>query len=735
MTCFCWITAYAQEKEPEKEKRMQRFADARLGIFLHWTSGSIHRPYYTRGELKAMKLLKLIVGLATASALLCAGAITLKAQDAVALQKVEPPAGGVWVDSLDLSKAAIRRPRAARGQPTPPAQPGQPTPPARAGQPPAPTPLTFSLGGVVYPHAVPLMSDADLAIDLKGKAVRFASMVGIDDMTRAPQGSVIFGIWVDGKKVADSGLMRGGDAPKLLSVDLTGAKRLMLSVIDGNDGTQGDNADWGGAVIIMAQGAPAPEVMALPVEPAPPIASSRTAVPMLNYPRVTGATPGRPFLFLIPASGEEPLTFAAKNLPAGLTLDPKTGLITGALKQAGRTVVDVTVTGPKGKTTGQITIVGGQNSLALTPPLGWNSWNAWGNTVTEARVRASVDGMVASGLARQGYAYINIDDVWEGARDANGEITTNENFPDMKALADYVHSKGLKIGIYSSPGPTTCQGKTASYQHEEQDARTWAKWGFDYLKYDWCSYSRIAPNPTLEDRKKPYRIMYEALQKLDRDFVYSLCQYGAGNVWEWGPEVGGNLWRMTGDIRDSWASMTGIGFQQTGREKYAGPGHWNDTDMLVVGMVGWSQGSRPTELTPSEQLTHISLWALQAAPMLIGADLAHIDEWTTNLLGNREMLAVNQDPLGKPAGRTSSDGWVEVWARPLSDGTMAVGLFNRSPEPAAVTAKFSDLGLSGSQPVRDLWLHKDLGSARDAFSATVPRHGVVLVKIGRPSRQ
>jgi alpha-galactosidase len=226
--------------------------------------------------------------------------------------------------------------------------------------------------------------------------------------------------------------------------------------------------------------------------------------------------------------------------------------------------------------------------------------------------------------------------------------------------------------------------------------------------------------------------MRTALDHVDRDFVFSLCQYGWGNVWEWGQSVGGNLWRMTGDIRDSWQSMSSIAFQQTGRKKYAGPGHWNDTDMLVVGMVGWSQGSRPTNLTPNEQLTHISLWALQAAPMLIGADLSQIDQWTTDLLGNREVLAVNQDVAGHAAGRLSSDGWVDVWARPLSDGTMAVGLFNRSPEEAAVSVKLSDLGLSGAQPVRDLWRHQNLPPARDVVAATVPRHGVVLVKVGAP---
>jgi alpha-galactosidase len=396
--------------------------------------------------------------------------------------------------------------------------------------------------------------------------------------------------------------------------------------------------------------------------------------------------------------------------------------------------------------TGTITIVGGENALALTPPLGWNSWNAWGNTVTAERVRLSADGMVASGLHRQGYTYINIDDVWEGglrptrpydleaSRDANGDPVTNERFPDMKGLVDHIHSLGLKAGIYSSPGPTTCQGLGASYQHEEQDARAYARWGFDYLKYDWCGYSRIAPNPTLEDRKKPYRLMGEILARQPRDIVFSICQYGQGDVWEWGREVGGHLWRMTGDIRDSWPSMTSIGFQQTGREQFAGPGGWNDTDMLVVGMVGWSQGQRPSDLTPNEQLTHLALWALQAAPLLIGADLSKIDTWTTNVLGNREMLAVNQDVLGRAAGRKMSDGWVEVWARPLEDGTIAAGLFNRGPEAATVTATWADLGLKGAQPVRDLWLQKDLGRMDRQLSANVPRHGVLFVKIGTPAR-
>ena len=655
------------------------------------------------------------------------------------LRAAEAPTHGIWVDSLDMSRISATVIRSPRGRGA-----GRAT--GREGAAPDAPPV-YALGGVTYSHTVPMQSDRDLSIDLKGQAERFASMVGIDSSVPAGRGSVVFGVWVDGRKVADSGVLRGGDAPKLVSADLKGGRKLTLAVIDANDGTGNDTANWGGALLMMRPDATQrPEILAPVVEPMPPIASSRSREPLLNYPRITGATPGKPFMFLIPASGDEPLTFAARNLPGGLTLDPKTGLITGSLEKGGRTPVEITITNARGKATGTITIVAGENALALTPPLGWNSWNAWGNTVTAERVRLSADGMVASGLHRQGYTYINIDDVWEGglrptrpydleaSRDANGDPATNERFPDMKGLVDHIHSLGLKAGIYSSPGPTTCQGLGASYQHEEQDARAYARWGFDYLKYDWCGYSRIAPNPTLEDRKKPYRLMGEILARQPRDIVFSICQYGQGDVWEWGREVGGHLWRMTGDIRDSWPSMTSIGFQQTGREQFAGPGGWNDTDMLVVGMVGWSQGQRPSDLTPNEQLTHLALWALQAAPLLIGADLSKIDTWTTNVLGNREMLAVNQDVLGRAAGRKMSDGWVEVWARPLEDGTIAAGLFNRGPEAATVTATWADLGLNGAQPVHDLWLQKDLGRMDRQLSANVPRHGVLFVKIGTPAR-
>jgi alpha-galactosidase len=645
-------------------------------------------------------------------------------QDTAALARAEAPANGVWVDSLDLEAAHVplRRPRLRRGE---------------TGTPP---PLTFSLHGTTYAHAVPLASDGDVTIDLGGNATRFMAVVGLDDAVEAGSGSVEFGVWVDGRKVFDSGVMHDGDAPRPVSVDLAGARQLVLAMNDGNDGTGSDTAEWGGAVIVLRPGASAPKPI---VQSAPPpsIAASRSTEPMINYPRITGATPGRPFLFRIPASGAGDLTFTAANLPGGLTLDPKTGIISGSLLKEGRADVQVGVRNAAGDVSNTvITIVGGKDALALTPPLGWNSWNVWAAKVDDAKVRAAADGLVSSGLAAQGFTYVNIDDAWEGPRTANGEITSNEKFPDMKALADYVHSKGLKIGIYSSPGPRTCQEIFAgSYQHEDQDAHTWAKWGFDYIKYDWCSYSDVEPlasRAPLEALQKPYVKMRTILDTLDRDFVFSLCQYGWGKVWEWGDQVGGNLWRVTGDITDTWPSMSSIGFQQTGHEQYAGPGHWNDTDMLVVGKVGWGRddGPRPTRLTPDEQLTHISLWALQAAPMLIGADLSQVDGFTRDLLGNREVIAIDQDPLGKAAHRVSSDGWTEVWARPLADGRVAVGLFNRGPVPAPVTLRFADVGAPGASRVHLPWTHADVPATGDTYTATVPRHGAALVTIDAPHK-
>jgi len=388
-------------------------------------------------------------------------------------------------------------------------------------------------------------------------------------------------------------------------------------------------------------------------------------------------------------------------------------------------------------------VVGPQ--IGLTPALGWNSWNCFGSAVTAQKVKAAADAMVTSGLVNHGWSYINIDDYWEvhrnskdktlqgPQRDAKGRIIPNPRFPDMKGLAKYVHGKGLRIGIYSSPGPWTCGQCVGSWQHEEQDARQYADWGFDYLKYDWCSYGNVIKGNwntySRDTLQKPYRVMRAALDQAPRDILFSLCQYGSGNVWEWGADVGGNSWRTTGDIVDTWASLSRIGFRQAGHEKYAGPGHFNDPDMLVVGKVGWGPQLHPTRLTPNEQYTHISLWCLLASPLLIGCDMTQLDDFTLNLLTNDEVLEVNQDPLGRQAAPVAQHGVLEVWAKEMEDGSRAVGLFNRGETNAVVSAKWSDIGVTGNQRVRDLWRQVDLGTYENQFEASVPRHGVVLVKL------
>jgi len=584
------------------------------------------------------------------------------------------------------------------------------------------------LDGKRFEHGLGTHANSILRIALGGKAERFTATVGVDDEV-GKQGSVVFKVTGDGKTLWESGVLHGGDPAKAVSVALDGVQKLVLSVGDGEDGINFDHADWADAKIVMKVGKP--EAVAPVREAAVVLTPKQSPKPRINGARVFGVRPGSPFLLTVPATGERPMTISAKNLPAGLQLDPQSGIITGSLAEKGPYVVTLRAQNAKGTAERALKIVCG-DTIALTPPMGWNSWNCFACDVTEANVRAAADAMVASGLINHGWTYINIDDCWEAGRDADGMVLSNQKFTDMKALTDYVHSKGLKIGLYSSPGPKTCAGHEGSYKHEELDARRYGEWGFDYLKYDWCSYGGIVPNPDHDGLMKPYQIMRAALDKAPRDILFSLCQYGMGNVWEWGAQVGGNCWRTTGDISDTWSSMSGLGFGQAGHEKFAGPGHWNDPDMLVVGYVGWSAKVRPTRLTPNEQYTHISLWCLLCSPLLIGCDMTKLDDFTLNLLTNDEVLDVSQDPLGHQAARIAKDGSLEIWAKDLEDGSKAVGLFNRGEDTAKATLKWSDLGVSGQQSVRDLWRQQNLGKFPDQFQTEVSRHGVVLVKVTPP---
>ena len=472
--------------------------------------------------------------------------------------------------------------------------------------------------------------------------------------------------------------------------------------------------------------------------------------PRINGPKIFGVRPGSPFLYTIPATGERPMEFAADNLPPGLKLGSASGQITGTLETKGEFTVTLRAKNKLGNTEKNFRIVCG-DQIALTPPMGWNSWNCFAGAVSAERVKSAADAFVKYGLINHGWSYINIDDFWQNHRDSkdatlhgefrkpDGEIQPNSRFPDMKGLADYIHSLGLKAGLYSSPGPWTCGGCAGSLSHEAQDAATYAAWGFDYLKYDWCSYLQADPKrlwPTGEQRTnyapaqltEPYALMGKQLAAQKRDLVFSLCQYGMGDVWKWGAEVGGQCWRTTDDIHNSWRSMSEIGFRQDAAAPFAGPGHWNDPDILIVGLVGWGK-PHLTALTPDEQYTHLSLWCLLAAPLLIGCDLEKLDDFTLGLLTNDEVLEVDQDALGKQAMQVGGAGDLKIYAKPLDDGSLAVGLFNTGGVAATVTANWSDLKLKGQQRVRDLWRQKDLGIFTDKFEASVAPHGVVLVKI------
>jgi alpha-galactosidase len=350
--------------------------------------------------------------------------------------------------------------------------------------------------------------------------------------------------------------------------------------------------------------------------------------------------------------------------------------------------------------------------------MGWNSWNKFAGTVDDVAVRAAADAIVASGMKDAGYIYVNIDDTWQGPRDAQGNIAGNRKFPDMKALAAYVHSKGLRIGIYSSPGPKTCAGYEGSYGHEQQDAMTYAAWGMDYLKYDWCSAGRIYQD---EDMRAVYQKMGDALLKTGRPIVFSLCQYGRAEVWKWGAKVGGNLWRTTGDISDNWKSMAGIGFSQFTIAPYIRPGHWNDPDMLEIGNGG---------MTDDEYRTHMSLWSLLAAPLLAGNDLTTMSASTKDILMNTEVIAIDQDPEAKPVKPISQDGKTIVVARPLQGNALAVGLFNRGDQPAEISVDWGALNLGGKKfQVRDLWKHQAVPVSGDRYTSMVPKHDVVLLKV------
>jgi alpha-galactosidase len=369
-------------------------------------------------------------------------------------------------------------------------------------------------------------------------------------------------------------------------------------------------------------------------------------------------------------------------------------------------------------------LVAQEKPLAATPPMGWNSWNKFGCNVSEDMIRQMADAMVNSGMKDAGYQYIVIDDCWQVERDSRGNIVPDaKRFPSgIKTLADYVHSRGLKFGIYSDAGSMTCAKRPGSLGHEYQDALQYAAWNVDYLKYDWC-------NTSTQDALAAYALIRNALNATGRPIVLSICEWGTAKPWLWGKSVGGNLWRTTGDITDKWEAqekyslgMLNILDLQNGLESYAGPGHWNDPDMLEVGNGG---------MTTEEYRAHFSLWSVLAAPLIAGNDLRDMKPEIHDILTNKEVIAVNQDPLGSEGRRVLKDGDQEVWSKQMQDGSRTVVLLNRAVTEKAIGFSWENLGYPShlSAGVRDLWQAKDLGRFKEKFSAAVAPHSVVMVRV------
>lgn len=470
--------------------------------------------------------------------------------------------------------------------------------------------------------------------------------------------------------------------------------------------------------------------------------------PRIHGPKIDGVRPGNPFLYRIPCTGVRPIRFSARHLPSWLKLDRQTGLITGsAPRKRGEYRIELKAASAYGDDSRILQIVVG-DTIGLTPQMGWNDWYTFYDRVTANDIRAAADAMVSSGMADFGYQYIDIDDCWARkpgsrdpdlggpARDAHGNILPNARFADMPALVRHIHLLGLKAGIYSSPGPLTCAHFEGSYQHEAADAQRFAQWGFDLLKYDWCSYGGIAKDKTVPSLQAPYRKMGSTLAGLDRDVVLNMCQYGMGDVWQWGRQVGGNSWRTTGDLGlargNALPGFYAIGFANAEHARYAGPGGWNDPDYILIGTVGDARhtdlNAQRSKLTADEQYSYMSMWSLMAAPLFFSGDMTKLDAFTRNVLCNSEVIDIDQDPLGKQAEIVRKTDQEFVLARPLEDGSLAVGLFNLTTEPRSISITWSDVGLTGTQTVRDVWRQHDLGSAVGTYSASVSAHSVELVR-------
>jgi len=491
--------------------------------------------------------------------------------------------------------------------------------------------------------------------------------------------------------------------------------------------------------------------------------------PKINAPARYGVTSQKPFIYRIPAQGKRPIIFSAEGLPPSITLDKNTGILRGTtpLKKAVYSI-KLTAKNNHGSDSQDWNLVVG-DTLALTPPMGWNHWNVHYHLITDKIIRDAADAMVSSGMADVGYDIVGLDGCWQRitdewaeistdtsrktasigldyedvvlpVRDKDGNILPNNNFPDMQALTDHIHDKGLKAGIYATPGPRDCQDYEGSYQHEAQDAKTIAEWGFDLLKYDWCRYSEVykqlhESEQTIEAQKKPFELMDSLLGKQNRDILYYICQYGMGDVWKWGDALG-ELWRIGGDLAHTFdkGGVYRIAKQNIELREFNGPGGWNDPDFLMLDT--WrppkDKGGpiRPVPFSPNEKYSYMSLWCMMSSPLFFCGDMSQLDEFDLNLLCNNEMVAINQDKLGRCAIPVRMDSSAWILKKSLSDGSLVIGVFDRKNDgDQYISMSLDELGISGEHQARDLWRQNDIGALMDSFSVMVGPLGCAIIKL------
>ena len=636
------------------------------------------------------------------------------------------------------------------------------------------TPLT--LGGVGYERGFGIHPESALAFTASGGPLAFAAKVGLDRSSVAAAERIhssmaavgSFRVWADGKVVWDSGPLTATNAPVEVELKLDGAREIVLETRALGEWTlcNAVHSDWAQARFVLGAGT----TLARLDDPSRfaqlgVLTRADASAPAFHGADIWGVRPGRPVIFRVPVSGARPLEFSAKYLPEGVTLDGR-GVLRGTAPTArGEYDIEVTAKNAHGSAVRTIRLAVG-DTIGLTPPMGWNSWNTLAHRLTERDARAAAEALEASGLGDYGWAYVNLDDYWQmnnekppedrpqlkgPARDAEGRIVPNPDFGDMRALTDFIHGFGFKAGIYSSPGRITCGGCEGSLGHELQDAESWARWGFDYVKYDLCSYGEEiekenpgrkcwvreswteAPEnaPLRESFVKPYRLMNECLKLQPRDVFYSYCQYGMAGVKRWARENGANSWRSHGDLKDAWNWMEMALDELVEMEvwKWCGPGCWADPDMMIVGRQFSFGGDHPTYLTPNEQYTHVSLWAMVGSPLLIGCDLTRLDAFTRSLLVNDGVIAISQDRLGAVARRIRHDDAESVWVKPLANGDVAVALVNRAPISHPIRIGFDEVNLEGGHFLRDVWSGECQGRHEGGFTADVLPHATRLLRI------